>query len=153
MYQTIFFLILIFLAQPATALEIIEDPQPVAENNFAVLQAQKKSHSADFELMNMTAQSETSSVENVAVNARDDKGNTPLYYALTQNEDLAAAQHLLANGADVNAPTADGLTAIGSSANQPYFSHAGAANSSLYRGAKKAHYGYVGNADRKWCRC
>ena len=46
------------------------------------------------------------------VNSRDEEGNTMLYYVLTHNKDLFMAKKLIEAGADVNAPSANGMTPI-----------------------------------------
>ncbi|MBO4284872.1 MAG: ankyrin repeat domain-containing protein [Alphaproteobacteria bacterium] len=42
-------------------------------------------------------------------NKKDSFGNTPLYYALTQNENLDVAKKMIAFGADVNEPSSNGI--------------------------------------------
>lgn len=42
-------------------------------------------------------------------NQKDSHGNTPLYYALTQNENLDVAKRMIEFGADVNEPFANGI--------------------------------------------
>ncbi len=46
------------------------------------------------------------------VNARDEHGNTLLFYALTQQQNLKIADILIDAGADVNMPSAEGLTPL-----------------------------------------
>jgi len=46
------------------------------------------------------------------LNAKDEKGNTPLYYALSRNLSLDVAKKIISYGADVNMPAANGMLPI-----------------------------------------
>ncbi len=46
------------------------------------------------------------------VNSRDENGDTMLFFALTQSDDLAIAEKLIDAGADLNAPSTNGMTPL-----------------------------------------
>jgi ankyrin repeat protein len=84
----------------STPMEIIPEPQPKQQSMAEVLTV------ADEETINTLLQ------QGFSPNARDENGNTPLVFALENNDNLNIALLLLKAGADVNAPDAKGMTPI-----------------------------------------
>ena len=111
-----YILCLAFLwAIPATALEIVDNDAEITEDISVAKEnilVPKETSPADVMATAEIADIDRFIDQGFDVNGRDENGYTPLYYALTQNENLALAEHLIKSGADVNAPTSEGITPL-----------------------------------------